>query len=59
MFLRNVTGQDYSVETVNTYNAPNGDTAIKEQVKRGDFSFDKRAGVGGSAIQIQINEKVS
>ena len=29
-------------ERVETYNTPNGGTAIKEQVKRGDLSFTKK-----------------
>ena len=40
-WVRTVTSEG-NVETVNTYNAPNDETAIKEQVKRGDLSFTKK-----------------
>ncbi len=40
-WVRTVTSEGTS-DKVNTYNAPNDDTAIKEQVKRGDLSFTKK-----------------
>ena len=40
-WVRTITSKG-NKETVETYNAPNGDTAIKEQVKRGDLSFTKK-----------------
>ena len=40
-WIRTVTPEG-NAETVKTYNAPNGDTVIKEQVKRGDLSFTKK-----------------
>ena len=41
-WVRSVASDQTNNETVETYNAPNDDTAIKEQVKRGDLSFTKK-----------------
>ena len=41
-WVRTITSNNSGLPKVETYNAPNGDTAIKEQVKRGDLSFTKK-----------------
>ena len=41
-WVRSITSDSSQTESIRTYNAPNGDTAIKEQVKRGDLSFTKK-----------------
>ncbi len=40
-WVRSITSEG-TIEHIQTYNAPNDDTAIKEQVKRGDLSFTKK-----------------
>ena len=58
-WVRTVTSEG-NAETVETYNAPNGDTAIKEQVKRGDLSFTKKfsnTGNRGKKIPFLLTSK--
>lgn len=41
VFARTVTGNTSGLEAVNTFNVPTEETAIKEQVQRGDLDFTK------------------
>ena len=41
-WVRTITSDQSNTETVETYDAPDGDTAFKEQVMRGDLNFSKK-----------------